>query len=124
MSNPPGSPGAPPTATFHVRVAKVGLITALVVLAAACMTFMLQQWAVARTQSHQMHQALADVAAASAPAPVLPRDDGATRAALAARASSKRVLAVRLSDAGGHTIASFDRGKAVAKDTTEVVSSA
>ena len=62
-ANTDGRSGAAPTATFHARVAGVGLVTTVVVLFAACLTFMLQQWAVARTQSHQMHQALAEVAA-------------------------------------------------------------
>ena len=52
-----------PTSTFHARVAGVGLITTVVVLLAACLTFMLQQWAVARTQSNRIHDGLAEVAA-------------------------------------------------------------
>ena len=60
---------AAPRATFHARVASVGLITTVVVLIAACLTFMLQQWAVARTQSHRFHESLTEmVATASAPA--------------------------------------------------------
>ena len=55
--------GRAPTATFHARVASVGLITTVVVLLAACLTFMLQQWAVARTQAHRFHEGLAEVAA-------------------------------------------------------------
>jgi hypothetical protein len=58
MNQTTGTSGPAPTATFHARVASVGLVTTLVVLIAACLTFMLQQWAVARTQSHQMHVGL------------------------------------------------------------------
>src|SRR5690242_13763558 len=58
-----GGDARAPTATFHARVAGVGLITTVVVLLAACLTFMLQQWAVARTQSHRFHEGLAEVAA-------------------------------------------------------------
>jgi len=57
---------AAPTATFHARVAGVGLVTTVVVLLAACMTFMLQQWAVARTQSHQVSASLAQITATTA----------------------------------------------------------
>ena len=42
MEGPPK--GSAPTATFHARVAGVGLITTVVVLLAACLSFMLQQW--------------------------------------------------------------------------------
>src|SRR5438128_6871482 len=105
MQDPPGNPGAPPTATFHVRVAKVGLITALVVLAAACTTFMLQQWAVARTQSHQMHQTLAEVAAGTAAAPLKEGDRTAVAAEIATLARTKTVVAARLDDIQGHAVA-------------------
>jgi len=59
-----GNPGrSKTTVTFHARVAGVGLVTTVVVLIAACLTFMLQQWAVARTQSHHFHDSLAAIAA-------------------------------------------------------------
>src|SRR5436190_19190453 len=64
--------GRAPTATFHARVASVGLITTVVVLIAACLTLMLQQWAVARTQSHRFHEGLAEVAAQMAGPAMLP----------------------------------------------------
>jgi signal transduction histidine kinase/AmiR/NasT family two-component response regulator len=111
MTQTPGqTPGAPPTATFHVRVAKVGLVTALVVLAAACSTFMLQQWAVARTQAHQMHEALAQVSAGSAAGQIVQGDRGAVEGVVASLSRTKTVQAVRLDDAQGHTLASFSRG--------------
>ena len=37
-------------APFQARIASVALITTVVVLVAACVTFMLQQWAVAREE--------------------------------------------------------------------------
>jgi signal transduction histidine kinase/ActR/RegA family two-component response regulator len=104
------TPGAPPTASFHVRVAKVGLVTAIVVLAAACTTFMLQQWAVARTQSHQMHVALADVGAGEAVNALAHGDRAQAQAMVSALASTKTVQSVRLDDAQGHTLSSFNRG--------------
>src|SRR3546814_19299663 len=70
MTQAPGSPGTPPTATFHARVAGVGLVTTLVVLIAAFLTFTLQPWAVAHTQSHKIYQALSPLPA-STPAPAI-----------------------------------------------------
>src|SRR5689334_20993845 len=113
------SSGAPPTASFHVRVAKVGLITALVGLAAACTTFMLQQWAVARTQSHQMHEALASLSAGTAAGQIVEGDRVAIEGVVASLAKTKTVQAVRLDDAQGHTLSSFSRG--ASKTETEVI---
>ncbi len=59
MSHPAGQKDQAPVATFHARIASVGLVTTMVVLLAACATFMLQQWAVAKAQSHQTYEALA-----------------------------------------------------------------
>ncbi|MBW0152570.1 MAG: hybrid sensor histidine kinase/response regulator, partial [Phenylobacterium sp.] len=55
--------GARHEATFHAKVAGVALVTTVVVLLAACATFMLQQWAVAREQARSSYQALAVVTA-------------------------------------------------------------
>ncbi|MGZ6016702.1 MAG: ATP-binding protein, partial [Phenylobacterium sp.] len=123
MTETPGTPAPAPTATFHARVAGVGLVTTLVVLVAACMTFMLQQWAVARTQSHQSSQALADITASTAAAPIASRDDDDIRAAIKALSGSRNILAARLNDAGGHTISGFDRVKSAGANPTEVISS-
>jgi len=121
MTQPPGTSGSPPTATFHARVASVGLVTALVVLVAACATFMLQQWAVARTQSHQMHQALAEISAVTAAAPLSAGQPGDARAVVAALARSKTVLAVRLDGADGRTIASYSRGEKLPADAIDTI---
>src|SRR3954471_23909932 len=104
MTKPSGTPGAPPTATFHMRVAKVGLITAVVVLAAACTTFMLQQWAVARTQSHQMHQVLAEVAAGTAASPLKVGDAAETAAVVSNLARTKTIAEARLTDPQGRVL--------------------
>src|SRR5213596_1121087 len=121
MTNPSGTTGAPSTATFHMRVAKVGLITAVVVLAAACTTFMLQQWAVARTQSHAMHQALAEVGVETAANTLALGDNTRASAVVAALARTKTILAVRLDDAQGHAISSFDRRSDAKGAETEVI---
>jgi signal transduction histidine kinase/ActR/RegA family two-component response regulator len=102
-------------------VASVGLITTLVVLVAACMTFMLQQWAVARTQSHQMHQALAEVSAVTAATPLATGDPNDARAVIAALARTKTVMSARLDGLNGHNVASFDRGVALPKDAVETI---
>ena len=52
--------------TFHARVAGVGLITTVVVLAAACAVFLMQQWAVARAEAHSHHESLAGFTATAA----------------------------------------------------------
>ena len=52
--------------TFHARVAGVGLITTVVVLAAACAVFLMQQWAVARAEAHNHHESLAGFTATAA----------------------------------------------------------
>src|SRR5258708_13022430 len=95
MTQPTGTSGSAQSATFHARVASVGLITALVVLAAACTTFMLQQWAVARTQSHQMHVALAQVSAGTAAGPLRLADRDQAATVVPALARTKTVPALR-----------------------------
>src|ERR1700761_918429 len=93
--------GPAPTATFHARVAGVGLVTTLVVLIAACLTFMLQQWAVARTQSHQMYAGLAQITATTE-APAIARGDRAEiQAALQALIGARNIEVAEFVDAMG-----------------------
>jgi signal transduction histidine kinase/ActR/RegA family two-component response regulator len=96
-----------PTATFHARVAGVGLITTVVVLVAACLTFMLQQWAVARTQSHRFHEELV-VMAAQVAAPSMTSEHTTHLARdLEVVKVSKDVRSARLLDATGRELAGF-----------------
>ncbi|THD66193.1 ATP-binding protein [Phenylobacterium sp.] len=104
-----GTSGAAPTATFHARVAGVGLVTTLVVLVAACLTFMLQQWAVARTQSHQMYASLAQITATTEAPAIASGDKSSIQAALQALAGSKKIAAARLTAPNGAVLASFQR---------------
>src|SRR3569623_3298287 len=98
-----------PVVTFHARVAGVGLVTTLVVLVAACLTFMLQQWAVARTQSRQMYAGLAQITATTE-APAIARGDRASiEAALQALAGSKSLESARLVDDKGALLAAYQR---------------
>src|ERR1700735_4776112 len=109
MNPTTGTSGPAPTATFPARVAGVGLVTTLVVLVAACLTFMLQQWAVARTQSHQMYAGLAQITATTEAPAIASGDAPSIRAALQALAGSKNIEAARLTDVGGAPLASFQR---------------
>ncbi|MBU1375336.1 MAG: response regulator [Alphaproteobacteria bacterium] len=103
-----GAPkGSAPTATFHARVAGVGLITTVVVLLAACLTFMLQQWAVARTQSHHFHDGLAAIGAQMAGPSLVAADRTRLSQAIGAVQASKDVVAGRVTDATGRVVASF-----------------
>jgi signal transduction histidine kinase/DNA-binding NarL/FixJ family response regulator len=109
MTEQPRTTGAPPTATFHARVAGAALITALVVLVAACLTFMLQQWAVAREQSHMSQMSLAEITAAAAAPAAAAHDPTAARQAIVALAMAPRVLDAKLLDAQGKTLADYAR---------------
>ena len=100
-----------PTATFHARVAGVGLITTVVVLLAACLTFMLQQWAVARTQSNRIHEGLAEVAAQMAGPAMSPGERAHLRQALASIRASKEVVSARVTDTAGSELASFQNSQ-------------
>ncbi|HEX5378288.1 MAG TPA: ATP-binding protein [Phenylobacterium sp.] len=105
--------GAPPTATFHARVAGAALITALVVLIAACLTFMLQQWAVAREQSHVNQVSLTEITAAAAAPAMAAHDPVAARHAIAVLDKAPRVVEARLVDADGRTLADYTRSAPV-----------
>jgi signal transduction histidine kinase/ActR/RegA family two-component response regulator len=112
MTEQPRATGTAHHATFHARVAGVALITTMVVLVAACLTFMFQQWAVAREQSHQSHVALSQITATAA-APALAADNpAAARASIAALSQASRILRANLVDAQGHTVASYVRPQA------------
>ena len=107
MDRPSDSAGARHEATFHAKVAGVALVTTVVVLLAACATFMLQQWAVAREQSRSHLSSLAEVTADLA-APAVARGD-IPRAAMAVESLSRVPLVeqVRLTDAKGLVLAEF-----------------
>jgi signal transduction histidine kinase/FixJ family two-component response regulator len=109
MNQTTGPSSSAPTATFHARVAGVGLVTTLVVLLVACLTFMLQQWAVARTQSHQMHLGLAQITATTEGPAIASGDPRAIQAPVLALAASKNIDAARLTDLKGAPLASFQK---------------
>jgi signal transduction histidine kinase/ActR/RegA family two-component response regulator len=109
----PSAPAARPasTATFHARVAGVGLVTTVVVLLAACLTFMLQQWAVERAQARITEQSLAQITAATAGAAIARGDLAEEQTPLSALAASPRVISARLVDAHGATLAAYQAAK-------------
>ena len=109
MTETTGPSGSAPTATFHARVAGVGLVTTLVVLVVACLTFMLQQWAVARTQSHQMHLGLAQITATTEGPAITGHNLAAIQAPLDALAGAKTIRGAVLTDLKGQTLASYVR---------------
>jgi len=117
-----GAPkGAAPTATFHARVAGVGLVTTVVVLVAACLTFMLQQWAVARTQSHKFHEGLTEIAAQMVSPSMEPAGSIRLSQAMAAVQVSKDVVSARVIDSAGRELASF-RSREPIEGSTETLS--
>ncbi|RAK67227.1 ATP-binding protein [Phenylobacterium kunshanense] len=108
MSDERAPASAAPTATFHARVAGVGLVTTVVVLVAACLTFMLQQWAVARTEAHRFHEDMAAIVAQMAvPAAADARSDDALRRTMDTLRANRNVVAVQLVDANGAVLASY-----------------
>jgi signal transduction histidine kinase/CheY-like chemotaxis protein len=107
-ADPEDAPQRPaPTATFHARVAGVGLVTTVVVLLAACLTFMLQQWAVARAQSHHFHDGLTAIAAQMAAPAMAPSEHDQLRKAIASVHASPEVVAARVTDTAGEELATF-----------------
>jgi signal transduction histidine kinase/ActR/RegA family two-component response regulator len=110
-------------ATFHARVAGVGLVTTVVVLIAACLTFMLQQWAVARTQSHQLEVALSGITATSVASAVATGDRPEYQAPLNALVNTPRVVSADLADLQGRSLASYHAAKP-ARGETETLTTA
>jgi signal transduction histidine kinase/ActR/RegA family two-component response regulator len=116
--HPNGDPDRPaPTVTFHARVASVGLVTTVVVLIAACLTFMLQQWAVARTQSHLFHESLAEIAAQTASPSMAPAQRIRLASSLASVQASQDVVSAQVADRSGKVLAEFRRPSPAAGDT-------
>jgi len=91
---------------FRARVASVAIITTIVVLAAACLSFMFQQWGVARQEAHRAHGALADVIAAAAAPSLASHDPVTSQTILSAAATTRGFVDARLDDTAGHAVAS------------------
>ncbi len=96
--------------TFHARVAGVGLITTVVVLTAACLVFLLQQWAITRADAHRHHEAIANltgsaVARAAATGRWIPIQAPLS----AALAGADDVASLRLADPSGRVRTIYQR---------------
>ena len=121
MTRAPAGTTPAPVATFHARVARVGLVTTLVVLLAACATFMLQQWAVAHAQSHSVLQSLTEMSARTV-APAVARGDRAgAQAPLDSFAAVPRLVASEITDPQGRTIARYRAAKPPEGDREQAV---
>ncbi|HEV2364805.1 MAG TPA: ATP-binding protein [Caulobacteraceae bacterium] len=95
---------------FQARVASVAIVTTVAVLGAACLTFMLQQWSVAREEAGLSYQTLAKVTAASA-APALASGDSVSASRTLAAAAGKAGMAdARLLDRSGRIMAEYPAG--------------
>jgi len=92
---------------FQARVASVAIVTTVAVLVAACVSFMLQQWSVARQESKLSYATLSRVVA-NAAAPALAAGDarGAEKT-LEAAGEQKGLIEARLVDPHGRPIAVF-----------------
>jgi signal transduction histidine kinase/ActR/RegA family two-component response regulator len=90
-------------------VAGVGLVTTLVVLIAACLTFTLQQWAVARTQSHQTYVALGQITASTVAPAIVGKEHDHVHAALSSLAAARAVDSAQLTDPQGRILGVYER---------------
>ena len=109
--------GTAHNATFHARVAGIALVTTMVVLIAACLTFMLQQWAVAREQSHLSHTALSEITASAVGPALSAQDFVAAHSTISALAQAQSVTGARLLDGTGQTVAVYRRASAASPGT-------
>ena len=100
-------------ASFQARIASVALITTIVVLLAACASFMAMQWAVSVQKARVDHTVLVKVVAASA-APALAKSDrAAAERSLGAAAAAREVSTAKLIDMNGLVLASYVEDPAV-----------
>ena len=121
MTDQPRTTVSRPQMTFHARVAGVALITTVVVLVAACLTFMLQQWAVAREQNHQAHRALSDVVARAAAPTLAAGDLDGAKLSIATLGSDGSVTVAVLKDGSGRAVARFERPQPSTSESFEVI---
>ncbi|HEX7759814.1 MAG TPA: ATP-binding protein [Caulobacteraceae bacterium] len=92
---------------FQARVASVAIVTTVAVLVAACVSFMLQQWSVARQESKLSYATLANVVAnAAAPALAISDARGAERT-LAAAGQQRGLIEATLTDSKLRVLARY-----------------
>ena len=95
--------------SFQNRIAVVALVTAVAVLMAACMMFMLQQWRTERAHFSQNQAVLAKIAASEASAALTMGDLGSLHTSIDALTADPRVHSAVLTDSKGVRIAGFQR---------------
>ena len=116
---PPAEPGAeafrldlgPPSRglSFQSRIAVVALVTAVAVLMAACLLFMLQQYRTERAHLLQNETILAEVAARDIASAMSTRDRDRLDAGLEALKADPRIHSAALRDSSGRILAQFQR---------------
>ena len=121
MTDQPPKTGGVHHVSFQARVAGVALITTVVVLVAACLTFMLQQWAVAREQNHQAHVALSSITAGASASALTAKDLAAAKASIATLSNDSRVTEARLTDASGRTVSVYARPEPADADALDTI---
>jgi signal transduction histidine kinase/ActR/RegA family two-component response regulator len=92
---------------FQARVAGVAIITTVAVLAAACLSFMLQQWGVARQEARLSLNGLGDMVATAAAPDLATGDRGAAGLILTAAARENPLVDARLTDLQGRVVATY-----------------
>src|SRR5260221_496732 len=109
---------------FQARVASVAIVTTVAVLVAACLSFLLQQWGVARQDSRKHYQALAGVVASTAGPSVVAGDRPAAIRTLTAAGRAESLIDARLTDARGQVIALYAAPRTPGPYATRTVDSA
>jgi signal transduction histidine kinase/ActR/RegA family two-component response regulator len=102
---------------FGARVASVAIVTTVVVLAAACLCFMLQQWGIARQEAHRSRGTIAQVICAAVAPAMASHDVAASQRVLDAALGARGLVDARLVDQSGTVVA---RIAASAKSPTVV----
>ena len=103
MSQPKGAHHPP----FQARVAQVAIVTTIVVLLAACVSFMLQQWVVAQQDARRAYNTLAQVVATASADDLVRGDWADAQRTLAAAGSAHNLSALRLVNSQGRVVAAF-----------------
>jgi signal transduction histidine kinase/AmiR/NasT family two-component response regulator len=121
MNDPRRPVEAESHAPFQARIASVALITTVLVLFAACASFMLQQWAVSREESRLADAALNAVVAEMAAPALAAGDISAAEHAAKAAAAAPSVISATLVDERGRVVAAAqDKGAVKGEDVVTV----
>ncbi len=92
---------------FQARVASVAIVTTVAVLVAACVSFMLQQWSVARQESQRSYATLSQVVASAAAPAMATGDIHGAQKTLEAAGSQRGLIEAQLIDRAGHVVARY-----------------